>query len=228
MKATFYKFPRTPHLGSDSAVVDDDEVKDKNKYIRALPSGLVAVVQEKVDGTNVSVHFEEPWIPVLQKRAGLIGKGEKKQYQMFADWVNTNLAELWEMLGTKYCLFGEWLWRKHSVGYSELPSYFLAFDVFEKATSSFVCHDRFLEIIGEAVVPVSVVFKGSTADPAFAEAIGKSAFTRRSEYGEEFAEGVYIRFERDGVVYDRVKLRRPDVKGLEVFADHNIENNSLK
>ena len=31
-------------------------------------------------------------------------------------------------------LFGEWLWARHSVAYTKLPAYFVAFDIYNKRT----------------------------------------------------------------------------------------------
>lgn len=81
----FFPFPRTPHLAG-SAVVDDDEVVDEAALRYLLEDsagaatsdkdeGLTVVVQEKMDGTNVSVYFEDEWQPVLQKRSGIISSG---------------------------------------------------------------------------------------------------------------------------------------------------------
>jgi hypothetical protein len=59
-------------------VVDDDEVIPvsllRNKYV---------VIQEKVDGANVSVHFHQQWKPVVQKRSGIVANNEKPQYDVF-------------------------------------------------------------------------------------------------------------------------------------------------
>jgi hypothetical protein len=60
------------------------------------------VIQEKVDGANVSIHFEEEWQPILQKRSGVIGQGEKAQYNVFREWAYTHMEALWTILGSKY------------------------------------------------------------------------------------------------------------------------------
>ena len=96
------------------------------------------VVQEKVDGTNVSVHFEQEWQPVCQKRSGLILQGEHEQYVRFRDFVYEHVEELNSALGTRYCLFGEWLLCTHGVEYDALSSFFLAFDVLDKHSNEFL------------------------------------------------------------------------------------------
>lgn len=91
-------------------MVDDDEVVDPQSLSIALSSlpNARLVVQEKVDGANVSVHFQEEWQPLVQKRSGLIGSGEHPQYDVFRNWCYENTEVLWALLGDRYCLFGEW------------------------------------------------------------------------------------------------------------------------
>ena len=59
-------------------VVDDDEVVPLS-----ILSGKYVTIQEKVDGANVSVHFEQEWQPICQKRSGIINTGERPQYDVF-------------------------------------------------------------------------------------------------------------------------------------------------
>jgi hypothetical protein len=114
-KMTFYAFPKTPHL-TGSSVVDDDAIQSYQSLldlVKLQDSNLNTrvLIQEKIDGTNVSIHFEQDWIPICQKRAGIIeSSGEKEQYNVFRQWVFERLEMLWNTLQTKYVLFGEFLW----------------------------------------------------------------------------------------------------------------------
>jgi hypothetical protein len=69
-------------------------------YIKAANIAAI-VVQEKVDGSNVSVYFTSEWEPVIQKRSGLVGQGERPQYNVWRDYVYSKMEELWGILGTK-------------------------------------------------------------------------------------------------------------------------------
>ncbi len=104
----FFKYPKTVHM-SGSSVVDDDVVVNPNDWKILLKNGIgkKIVVQEKVDGANVGVHFEQEWMPIIQKRSGLVGTSEKPQYDVWRNWCYENMEALWEVLGTQYCLFGE-------------------------------------------------------------------------------------------------------------------------
>eukprot|EP01105_Mastigella_eilhardi_P011649 TRINITY_DN2681_c0_g1_i2.p2 TRINITY_DN2681_c0_g1~~TRINITY_DN2681_c0_g1_i2.p2 ORF type:complete len:226 (-),score=18.69 TRINITY_DN2681_c0_g1_i2:42-719(-) len=124
---SFYKFPRTPHIAG-SAVVDDDCVLSAQQLKAQLqslchPAGhsFAAVIQEKVDGANVGVHFEDEehrWLPTCQKRGGVIGTHEKAQYNVFQSWCAEHAEELWESLHADYVLFGEWLWCTHAIRFA--------------------------------------------------------------------------------------------------------------
>lgn len=72
---------------------------------------LLKIHSEKVDGANVGVHFEEQWQPICQKRGGVLAAHEKPQYDVFRNWTFEHMEELWDVLHTDYCMFGEWLWR---------------------------------------------------------------------------------------------------------------------
>ena len=177
-------FPRTPHL-QGSTVVDDDAVVTAamtNGMLRDYPTVLI---QEKVDGTNVSVHFEQAWVPVCQKRSGLILQGEHEQYVRFRDFVYEHLEELNRVLGTRYALFGEWLLCRHGVEYDSLKSYFLAFDLWDKKDESFCSWNRMQEILDGVVDCVPILANKWNGSPKELEAlIGTSKFSTK-----ETAEG---------------------------------------
>lgn len=115
----FFKFPRTPHMAG-STIVDDDETTTDGQIMNVLklPNITTVIVQEKVDGANVSIHFQQEWEPIIQKRSasnffwkfdvfsyfvrsGIVGTGEKPQYNVFRDWVYSNLDTLWAIIGSK-------------------------------------------------------------------------------------------------------------------------------
>ena len=37
-------------------------------------------------------------------------------------------------------LYGEWVYAKHSIHYTALPGYFIAFDIWDKQTKTFMAH----------------------------------------------------------------------------------------
>ena len=204
----FYKFPKTPHI-EGSNVVDDDEIINVGSMKTLFKKGVKMVIQEKVDGANVSIHFldeDNKYSPIVQKRSGLVEqKGEHEQYEQFRKWVMANIDTLWDLLEDKYVLFGEWLYCQHSVPYDTLPDFFLAFDLLEKQSMSFKSFQFLsakLESTSINMVPLLVSVE-ATESFKFQDLIKQSKFSSK-----EVAEGLYIRLEDAENVLARFKLRR--------------------
>lgn len=74
----FIKYPRTPHLfGSEGN--DDDKHLDEAESDRFIADESL-IVEEKIDGTNVGIHFTSAGEMVLQCRGHLITEGMHPQY----------------------------------------------------------------------------------------------------------------------------------------------------
>jgi len=201
-----YGFPRTPHLPG-SSVVDDDRTM-KREDLDSLCRTCEAVLQEKVDGTAVGLFFRSASQPVFQKRAGLLTGREKKQYNVFRNWGWERVEQLWSVLGTRWALFGEWLWQTHAIGYDALPDFFLAFDLLDRASGRFSTAAAVRETVGDAVAVVPELWRGHVASAQELLVVVASHLTR-SAFANTQAEGVYIRFERSDELVARAKFRRP-------------------
>mmetsp|Transcript_31241 Transcript_31241/g.78403 ORF Transcript_31241/g.78403 Transcript_31241/m.78403 type:complete len:167 (-) Transcript_31241:60-560(-) len=71
---------RAPVKSTKSATVSRGTDSLKPSSSSSSSSPLRLIIDEKMDGANVSVHFEQEWVPLLQKRSGLIGtSGEHTQ-----------------------------------------------------------------------------------------------------------------------------------------------------
>ena len=114
----FVKYPRTPHLfGSTGS--DDDKHLGEQESVSFVGSDSL-IVEEKIDGTNVGIHFGDDGSLVLQCRGHLITEGMHPQYDLFKQWATVKRPELEDRLQDRYILFGEWVYAKHSVHYRRL------------------------------------------------------------------------------------------------------------
>jgi RNA ligase len=121
------KYPRTPHIeGSRQQPGDED--------LDSVPFNLIAneyvVIEEKVDGANAAISFDAQGQLLLQSRGHyLTGGARERHFNLFKQWAHSHYAALWDVLGDRYILYGEWLYAKHTVFYDRLPHYFLEYDL---------------------------------------------------------------------------------------------------
>ncbi|QDV35564.1 RNA ligase family protein [Tautonia plasticadhaerens] len=142
----FVKYPRTPHLFGSTGT-DDDKHLGEAESIRLLTDASL-IVEEKLDGTNVGLHFTSDGRMALQCRGHLITEGMHPQYDLFKQWAAVKRHILEDRLGDGYILFGEWVYARHSIHYRRLPHYFFEFDLYDKRKRAFLDLRRRLALLG--------------------------------------------------------------------------------
>jgi hypothetical protein len=210
----FVKYPRTPHLFGSTGTDDDKHLSEleSNRFI----ADDSLIVEEKIDGTNVGLHFTAAGNMVLQCRGHLITEGMHPQYDLFKQWTSARRFVLQERLEDRYILFGEWLYARHSVHYRALPHYFFEFDIYDKRDQAFLSLRRRLALLeGTGIQTVPVLHRGPLDRDSARSLIGPSRFDSRFENPltgriDNLMEGLYLRTERDGIVTGRAKMVRPE------------------
>jgi hypothetical protein len=182
----FIKYPRTPHLRG-SRVQDGDH--DLDQVDIADLSGGALVWEEKVDGANAAFSFTAQGAPQLQSRGHILQGGAREgQFSLFKAWVETHRDAFRQAIATRYIVFGEWCYAKHTVFYDRLSHYFLEFDVFDREAGRFLSTPARRRLLaGLPIVPVPVVHKGAVpgavADKgAMRGASGIRTLIKRSPY----------------------------------------------
>lgn len=125
------KMPRTYHIeGSGlTARANDDDRVPFNKL-----KGQFLVIEEKVDGASVSIAFDRNLDPNAYHRGTNIFDGKwvhYDEYKQLYNWMYGNEDMLFDIIGTRYIIFGEWMYNKHCVYYDKLPFYFLESDIYD-------------------------------------------------------------------------------------------------
>ena len=134
------KYPRTHHLESSRRQPGDEDLD--SVPFRAL-IGRHLVVEEKVDGANAGLSFGAGGRLLLQSRGHfLTGGPRERHFALFKAWAARHRERFRAALGTRYVLYGEWLYAKHTVFYDALPHYFLEFDVLDTTDGSFLSTGR--------------------------------------------------------------------------------------
>jgi hypothetical protein len=210
----FIKYPRTPHLFGSKGTDDDKHLSASVSQRFIADESLI--VEEKIDGTNVGIHFSDDGALVLQCRGHLITEGMHPQYDLFKQWATVKRHVLEERLENRYLLFGEWVYARHSVHYRRLPHYFFEFDVYDKQIGAFLdLEQRVALLAGTRIKTVPVLHSGALNRSELQALIGPSKFdslfenplTHRSD---SLMEGLYLRTEANGVVTGRAKYVRSE------------------
>jgi ATP-dependent RNA circularization protein (DNA/RNA ligase family) len=200
----FYKFPRTPHLLTVAVQdVRDDKVMEEAD-VSAFLSGEV-IVEEKVDGANVGISFEESGEMKFQNRGNFITPDSHPQFDTLRDWGYRRFEALQTTLSDRYILFGEWCRLQHSIRYTKLPDWFLGFDVFDVTAQRFLAVEARNAILSKCQVEtVPILFRGKTTQSELLEMLDWP-----SRIYDGALEGLYLRTEEQGYLKQRAKIVRP-------------------
>ena len=220
----FFRFPRTPHLiwlgpgeARDDKVLSPEESKE-------LLDGPV-LVEEKVDGANVGVSVSESGELRAQNRGAYIERATcHPQFKPLFRWLDIHRISLTEGLGRDLILFGEWCYAVHSVRYTRLPDWFLAFDVLHRPREFFWNADRRDALIARlGLSGVPRLAHGRFDVDRIVQMLGPS------QLSDGPAEGVYVRRDDDERLLGRAKVVRPEfVQQIDThWSSRSMETNQL-
>jgi hypothetical protein len=223
------KLPRTLHI-EGSRLAEGQTDPDAIQFSKLC--GEFLVIEEKVDGSGVSISLDTHWDLQIDHRGS---PATGKEYRLLHEWAENHWEDLLDLLGERYVLFGEWMYHKHTIFYDKLPAYFLESDVYDKdkgiwlstsARNSLLSKHKYIQR-----VPVISAFKPS-AMWQITGLVGRSKYQsafwqnklqdKCNMYGFPFIkvlsetdesgmmEGLYIKHEDDFQVLNRYKYVRYD------------------
>ncbi len=230
MEDRIIKYPRTQHIQGSRLQAGDEDLSQRRFSEIA---GRHVVLEEKIDGANSAISFNDDGKLRLQSRGHfLTGGSREKHYDLLKQWAAVQHDKLYAVLGSRYIMYGEWMYAKHSIFYDQLPHYFMEFDVLDRETGKFLDTPSRHELLKElpiCSVPVlaSGLFYsrdeilGFLGDSKYisedlianlrreAERLGLDAdrIVRETD-SSRIMEGIYIKVEENGEVLDRMKFVR--------------------
>jgi hypothetical protein len=227
-----FKYPRTLHIeGSHLQPGDGD--------LAAVPmlelKGVHLVVEEKIDGANAGIGFYSGGRLQLQSRGHFLAGGHRERhFNLFKTWATSLHDRLWQALGPRYLMYGEWVYAKHTIFYDQLPHYFLEFDILDKSEGVFLSTGARQDVLdGLPICSVPVLKSGSfdriedltaLVGPSNYKSRDWLANLKRASEKEsldvertlaqsdlsDLMEGLYIKAEGEGKVHGRYKYVRRD------------------
>lgn len=137
----FTKYPRTPHLPWSPGAADDDKVLKDLSYFE----GKRIVITKKMDGENTTMYSNHIYARSIDSRGGID-----------RDWVKTFWSSIAHNIPENWRICGENLWARHSIAYDELPSYFMAFSIWDNSNICLSWNDtvQYCNLLGIEHVPV--------------------------------------------------------------------------
>jgi hypothetical protein len=239
---TIIKYPRTPHL-EGSRLQKGDEDCSQVPYSEL--AGKYIVVEEKMDGANSGLRFNDGADMLLQSRGHyLTGGGRERHFNLMKSWASAHEERLFDLLGGRYLMYGEWMHSKHTVFYDRLPHYFLEFDLFDVQDGIFLSTAARRDILADSpVVSVPVLYEGiaprrladllamirpslaksvewrdSLRETAFRQGLNPERVARETE-SSDLSEGLYIKVESGRETVGRLKWVRSDF--LQTILDND-------
>ena len=217
--AELFKYPRTPHLEGSRLQPGDEDLEGESLE---LWQGRPVVIEEKLDGANCALSFEPDGQLLLQSRGHFLTGGSREaQFNLFKSWAHSYREALWQVLGPRYQVFGEWLFAKHTLSYDCLPDYFLEFDCWDREHKVFLDTSSRRSLLPDFVHSVPVLYCGPMpSQPSIY--LGPSQY-RSAEWRQALpddprvlaqtdlsplAEGLYLKWEENGQVKARAKWVR--------------------
>ena len=151
----FIKFPKTPHLFDLGNVQSDDILVDE-KTCDYFIKNCNVTIEEKIDGSNLGISMED-YKFVIKNRSHIIKTNEHQQYSKLEQWIGDHYEDLYKILEKhqcRYILYGEWLQATHTINYTKLSDYFIAYDIFDKLENKFYSRKKFRSIMEKTNIKV--------------------------------------------------------------------------
>ena len=171
----------------------------KQKYAETFNVGENIVIQEKIDGSNASIRYDEEsgTLKAFSRRLELNSENTLNGFWDYVQSLNTIAFK--EVLGSRYIVFGEWMGAKHAIKYPEdVYGKFWMFDVWDTQTEQYLPYEETRAFYGRLIacgnkekkfnfVPVFYIGKFESWEKAM-ELVGKT------EVGAEpSGEGIVIK-----------------------------------
>ena len=191
----------------------------KDKYVDGFQKGDYIVVQEKIDGANFSIRYDEETdsIMAFSRKKTLDMENNLRGAWQWSQKLDKELVK--EVLGINLILFAEWL-VPHTIVYpNDKYKNAYCYDVYDVETAKYLTQDKVEDIVNRlGLVYVPVFYKGY-----FETWEHLKQFIGRTDLGGDAGEGI--------VVKNMTRLNDPNTRlpfYTKIVSDKFAEKNSVK
>jgi hypothetical protein len=232
-------FPRTQHLPWEPKSTRDDLIASENDVLASLEDCDSGIFEEKIDGANLGVAFNELDQPIARNRNHFLAKSfqaktpAKMQFSSLWTWLYSrreNFAMIESLFGEKIVIYGEWLFACHTVRYDTLPDKFIAYDVWIPSEKCFVDSRTARNALAESgFCVVNELHTSSPTDLATLKALALSLRDGPSAYSTlDNREGAYLKLSKRNRLIARYKIVSKSFTPGARWDSRSITKNQMK
>jgi len=218
-------FPRIAHW-PHKPNVDATDIIASNQQVKALQRADVWI-EEKIDGASVGMTMVAGE-PVIRNRDHILRKGymkdtaAKKQFRPIWNWWYEK-RESFKMVtdAGPYSVYGEWCWAQHGIYYNKLPSFFIAYDIYDFEAKDWLAPDESRKLLKSAMFAVPPLLLHMN-DFCYSARTVEVYANSPSAYYDGKAEGVVVKSWTQ-----RYKMVREDFVRGALWDPDNIKKNKL-
>jgi hypothetical protein len=121
------------HLASSRLGESDSHIDDKTNdtFVKQVPNNnCLVIVQEKLDGSNVSVLKKNGELIALSRNGHNCATSNQEQHRLFNWYVQREVYKFYSLLQEGERIVGEWIALAHGTIYKDVLIPFIAFDIF--------------------------------------------------------------------------------------------------
>lgn len=222
------EYPRTYHFYYKPNIQKGDSIYSKEECDIVFNSKNV-VIEEKIDGASAGVcYLNDNFIIRNRKntlKKGFLGKTPAKlQFASIFNWAHDNKDKFKKLLTYgDYSVYGEWMIAVHGMKYTNLPDWFVAYDLYDYSKREFINGQISIDILNEvgfSTVPILSNYVSSVDDLVKLTQC-KSSFT------DEKIEGIYIKVSDEKYITHRFKMIREGFIQGALWSHEKLTKNRL-
>lgn len=217
------EYPRIPHLSKDISNMTHDDIQ-----VDKIPLPIDGVYQEKIDGANCGMSWNDG--PLLRNRDHILKKGytkiktpAKKQFVPAWNWLHEHeddikeIIKLWE---SPITIYGEWMLVKHSLDYTQLTDWFIAYDIWSLEDEKFLSPELVSNLLSQTNIQFIKSYKKVFTDVQEIIDISET----QSDYRDGVREGIVIKTSNGFFCENMYKIVNKHFTRRDDFNDEMIKN----
>jgi atypical dual specificity phosphatase len=210
-------YPRTLILPHKPNGTQDDLVASESEAAVVFKTTRLHA-EEKLDGANIGIAIVDEH-PIIRNRDHFLSKASAKgQFASIWGWYYKN-REKFDALQDygPFSVYGEWLVARHTIPYTRLPDWFVAYDLYNPRIDSFLAPATSRRILTDCGFSLAPVLHDGPLEDGYEQL--EQLVHAPSVWANSPVEGVYLKVCNHEVVTHRFKMVREDFEHKPMWTE---------